>query len=57
MKELAAKGQYESVGRSTVRLIMRQQLGLRYKRMDSALVRYDDQTFDEKRLWVCRILA
>jgi len=57
MKELAAKGQYESVGRSTVRLIMRQQLGLRYKRMDSALIRYDDQTFDEKRLWVCRILA
>ena len=36
---------------------MKPQLRLRYKRMDSALIRYDNQTFDEKRLWVCRILA
>jgi len=56
-KELLAKGQYQSVGTSTVRLILRQQLGLRYKRMHSARTRYDDQLFDEKQLWVCRILA
>lgn len=36
---------------------MKRQLARRYKRMDSALIRYDEQTFDEKRLWLCRIPA
>jgi precorrin-6B methylase 1 len=37
--------------------ILKEDLHLRYLRYDSAMVRYQDPTFDNKRLWVSRIMA
>jgi len=37
--------------------ILKEDLNLRYLRYNSAMVRYQDPTFDEKRLWVSRIMA
>jgi hypothetical protein len=30
---------------------------MRYKKISGAMIRYDDETFDDKRRWVSRILA
>lgn len=37
--------------------ILKNDFGLRYKHFDGALIKYKDPQFDEKRLWVSRILA
>lgn len=37
--------------------VLRQDLHLRFLRYDSAMVRYQDPTFDLKRLWVSRLLS
>ena len=37
--------------------VLREDLHLRFLRYDSAMVRYQDPTFDSKRLWVGRLLA
>ena len=42
---------------SVISHILKNDIGLRYKRFDGALIRYKDPEFDEKRLWVCRILS
>jgi hypothetical protein len=42
---------------NTVRTILRDHFGLRYKKVDAASSRYNDVTFDEKRQWISRILA
>ena len=38
-------------------MVLREDLHLRFLRYDSAMVRYQDPTFDSKRLWVGRLLA
>lgn len=40
-----------------VSTILKDDLHLRYRRYDPAMIRYQDPTFDSKRLWVSRILA
>ena len=42
---------------SHVSQVLRGDLHLRFRRYDSAMVRYQDPTFDNKRLWVSRLLA
>ena len=37
--------------------ILKNDFGLRYKSYNGAIVRYKDPEFNEKRLWVCRILS
>lgn len=37
--------------------ILKDDLHLHYRRYDFAMVRYNDPTFDHKRLWVSRLLA
>ena len=37
--------------------VLREDLHLRFLRYDSAMVRYQDPTFDHKRLWVSRLLS
>lgn len=50
---LAGKRLYQA----DVSKILKEDLHLRYLRYDSAMVRYQDPTFDNKRLWVSRIMA
>jgi len=42
---------------SHISQVLRQDLNLRFLRYDSAMVRYQDPTFDHKRLWVSRLLS
>ena len=42
---------------SHVSQVLRQDLNLHFLRYDSAMVRYQDPTFDHKRLWVSRLLS
>lgn len=37
--------------------ILKKDLHLRYRRYDTAMIRYQDPTFDLKRVWVSRLLA
>ena len=37
--------------------VLRDDLHLRFLRYDSAMIRYQDPTFDHKRLWVSRLLS
>ena len=37
--------------------ILKIDFGLRYKSYNGAIVRYKDPEFNDKRLWVCRILS
>ena len=54
--ELAADGR-RAPGRSTIRTILRDTFFLRYKTSSGDLYRYNDPRFDNKRLWVSRLLA
>ena len=36
---------------------MKQKLGLSYRNFNSANIRYNDERFDETRLWTSRLLA
>jgi len=42
---------------SHISQVLRQDLNLRFLRYDSAMVRYQDPTYDHKRLWVSRLLS
>lgn len=42
---------------SQISKVLREDLHLRFLRYDSAMVRYQDPTFDHKRLWVSRLLS
>jgi len=42
---------------ATLRLIVREKFSLRYQRLNLACFKYADPSFDEKRLWVSRLLA
>lgn len=42
---------------SHISQVLRQDLNLHFLRYDSAMVRYQDPTFDHKRLWVSRLLS
>jgi len=37
--------------------ILKDEFKMRYRKYDGAIVRYKDPTFDEKRLWACRLLT
>jgi len=41
----------------TMRQVMRKELGLRYRASLGAKVMYNDPAYDEKRLWISRLLA
>lgn len=43
--------------RSVVQHIITKELGMRYRASLGAKVMYNDPTYDEKRLWVSRLLA
>jgi hypothetical protein len=42
---------------STIGVIIRNRFHLNYIKVPPANARYDDPTFNEKRLWVCKMLA
>jgi hypothetical protein len=42
---------------STLSLILKNTFHLKYKKLNPGNYRYRDPTFNEKRLWVCRLLA
>lgn len=37
--------------------ILKQEFGLRYRKLDSAMVKYNDPAYDEKRLWTSRLMG
>jgi len=43
--------------KSTVRLILKRQFGMSYRAANAAKTKYNDTDFDEKRVWVSRLLA
>ena len=43
--------------RSTVRTILMSKFGMRFRAANAAKIKYNDTDFDEKRLWVSRLLT
>jgi hypothetical protein len=41
----------------SISAILKDDFKLRFRRYDGAMARYKDPTFDEKRVWACRLLA
>lgn len=40
-----------------MRKVIREQFGLKYRKVSGADIRYHDEQFDEKRQWISRLLA
>jgi len=56
--KLSADGPANCIPSATaVRKILREKFGLKYRAANAANTKYNDTTYDEKRLWVSRLLA
>lgn len=56
--KLSADGPANYIPSATaVQTILREKFGLKYRAANAANTKYNDTTYDEKRLWVSRLLA
>ena len=53
----SAAGGNHVPSKSTIRLILLRKFGMSYRAANAAKTKYNDTDFDEKRVWVSRLLA